>query len=470
MYRKEIILKFIKKLTFAFLLVSLCVTTGFSRDQHKKKLPIGAYISQAKIEIISGDPERLRAAIDYLNDLFEFYGPQAEALFWMGQIEVDFINKTSNPKDKLPHVERFIDYTDSLKICCDKDNKKVKSKYKKNCDEYITKADSTIVEFWRTFYNDAVNQMNSIKDKQDEITANEADSSYAEKLQAELDTVVMNSDANYNLCIALDPNDVREYVGLGSLYEKVKNYEKAIEWLVKGLDHTEDRDQLLLPVSYNYFNIGNYVGAIPYLKEYVDRHPDDTTNMGYLVICYNNKKSFDSAFIYNEKILEIAPNNTEALNSVGHFYGQLSRDANDSASVYRDADNEAKVKEWNQTRSDYLDSALVYYKKSLAVNPDDKMINELFATYSYIQQNFEDAVVGFKKLSELDPSQNEIWRSLGDCYIQTKEFANAAKAYEKAVEIKPDDKAVWEQLVSLYTELKMPKEKAAAQKKVDALK
>ena len=82
-----------------------------------RKLPVGAYIKSAKIEILSGEIERYQNAIILLDSLFIHYGPHAEGIYWMGQIEVDYIDRAASPMEKKPHVERFKSFTDSLHIC-----------------------------------------------------------------------------------------------------------------------------------------------------------------------------------------------------------------------------------------------------------------------------------------------------------------------------------------------------------------
>ena len=191
------------------------------------------------------------------------------------------------------------------------------------------------------------------------------------------------------------------YVGLGLLYEKVNNYEKAIEWLDKGLPYAKDSATILIQIAYDYINMGDYKSPIPYMKQYITLRPTDTLTMGNLVICYNNNQMFDSAFAVNQQILEVSPENFDALKSLGLYFGQQSRDANDSATVY--AENETEKAKWNDIKNVGIDSAITYFSKALAANPNDVMVNELYGTYTYIRGNFEEAAKAFQTLAELQP-------------------------------------------------------------------
>ncbi|KAA3632412.1 MAG: tetratricopeptide repeat protein [Calditrichaeota bacterium] len=455
-------MKFWKSITITAL--ALLFIIGSQADA--RKLPVGAYIKSAKIEILSGDLERYQNAIILLDSLFLNYGPHAEGIFWMGQIEVDYIDRAPSPAEKKPHVERFQLFTDSLHFCCDKENKDVKKKYKKDCDEFIEKSDSIAVKYWREFYNSAVEQMKTITSLNEDIS-NEVDTAIIERFKNDIQLNVDSAATNFELCLILDSAKEETYAGLGLLFEKAGDYEKAIEWRDKGLPYTSDKATALIQIAYSYINMGDYKSPIPYMKEYIDLRPEDTLTMSNLVICYNNNQMYDSAYAINQRILTVAPDNFDALKSLGLYFGQISRDANDSAAFY--AENPTEKEIWSELKNQGIDSAITYFEKALESNPDDAMVNELFGTYTYIKGDFEKSSRAFKKLAELKPSVPDFWTSLGDCYIQLKNFEDATSAYEKTVELTPDNKAVWEQLVDLYSELGRTADKAAAEKKVKSL-
>ncbi len=470
---KEFILKLLRNIAIVALLLAM---VPFAVDAKKaRKLPMGAYIKSAKIHILSGDLKRYVTAIAMLDSLFMHYGPTAEAIQLRGSIEVDYIDRAVNLEEKMLHVSTLVAYMDSLNVACDKDNKDVKKKYKKGCDNLIKKNDSLVVNYWREFYNNGINFMNAndistnVTSIQEDIAV-ETDSSLIEQFKLSLQAHADSSIANFELCIVLNPTDVRAYVGMRSLFDKLKDHENAIKALVRGLDYAEDRATLLQTISYDFINMGDYGGAIPYMREYTDLRPDDVLTLGNLGICFRNQKMFDSAFAVSQRVLAVDPVNVEALKSTGHHFRKVFIDAADSARSYSDAENDAEAKKWTQVKDDYIDTTLAYYKRVIDVDPKNEQIQYLYATYNYIISNWELAISAFKAASEINPNESDYWKSLGDCYIQTKDYANSAAAYEKVIEIKPKDKDVWEQLVSLYSELKQPKDKANAQKQFDALK
>ena len=78
-------MKITAKLTIIAVTVLCLAATSFAGKKNRK-LTVGAYISSAKIEIVSGEMERYETAIVYLDSLFKNYGPHAEGLHLMSQI------------------------------------------------------------------------------------------------------------------------------------------------------------------------------------------------------------------------------------------------------------------------------------------------------------------------------------------------------------------------------------------------
>ena len=229
------------------------------------KKPVGAYISGAKIEVISGDEERYETALMYLDSVRHFYGPVAEAIYWQTKINIDFMEKRSNLKEKLPYAEKFVAYRDSLHLCCESDD--IKKKYKKKCKDLTKEIDSTGSYFWKVYYNAGVEQIGEL-DELSKSVAQAEDSSekvfYVERLAAQTDSC----KDNMTLAILMDSTDARTYMGLATVYEKNLDYEKSVEYLERALDKTDDRTTPLLQLAYNYIYMEDYAGAIPHFKEY----------------------------------------------------------------------------------------------------------------------------------------------------------------------------------------------------------
>jgi len=427
-----------------------------------RKLQPGAAISSAKIEILSGEEERINTAIALLDSLFMNWGPHAEGLYWMTQIQVDLMKKRSDLKEKLPYVQRMVAYSDSLKMCCE--NKDVKSKYKKKCDNYIEEIDSLRVLFWREYYNAGVAQITEVGNLMADI-ALESDSSALAFYQKRLDAQLDSCKDNMMLAIAIDSSDARTYVGLASAYEKTQDFATSREWLMKALDKTENRNEILIQIAYNAIQSNEYCEAIPYFKEYVDNITADDAVMSNpenipsvvgtmynLTICYNNCERYDEAYAMSQTILTYDPENGDVLQGAGRYHNQMARSANDSANVYKETDQE-KFDYWSAQKEMRFDSARGFLKQAFEAFPDNKDYADEYGVTCAILRKFDEAAVAFARISELDPADARNWTSLGDCYLSIQKFDDAAQAYEKAVELDPDNKNVMQTLRDLHYQL-----------------
>jgi len=433
-----------------------------------RKLPPSAYVKSAKIEILSGDPERYKLAVALLDSLFMFYGPHAEGLDLMGKIMVDGMENAANPIDKQPYVVKMVAYFDSLRACCG--NKDIKEKFRKNCDKVTELADSTEVKYWREYYNLGIEQLNYVQELAAELeteTDSSARSFTIEARDANIDSCI----ANFNLAIMIDSRNYQPYVATGNAYEYKKDFPVAIDWLSRGLDKVTDREKLLLPIAYDNIRLDKYCEAIPFLKEYTDIVPVDSSLdvLKHLSSCYNNCKNYDSAAAVYAIILQHDPENTEILTSMGRFYNQIARSASDSGREARKAEDEANTELWLGKQQDAIDSSINYFRKVFELKPDDIFAAEEYGMVSAIRGNYEDAVVAYTTLTELEPEKVQNWTSLGDFFIYLKDFEKAIPAYEKVVELDPANKPTWERLRDLYLETRQKAKQAEAEKKIAEL-
>ncbi len=466
--RLEDNLKLTAKLTLILALL-LCLGGSSFAGKKDRKLTVGAYLSTAKIEIISGDPERRETAVAYLDSLFLHYGPHAEGLKLMAQIQVDYITDAADPKEKLKYVEKLVAYVDSLHVCCE--DKKIKDKYRKDCDKHVEFVDSLKQLYWRDFYNTGIEKLQFLTDYQAEIAA-APDSfyraDYEQRSAATLDTLV----TIMQMVSLLNSQDHRAYLGLSSAYEKVGDFEKAIEWLDKGVAYVteEEKPGMLLRLAYMNIQNNDFGGAIPYFKQYVELVPDDTVNMGNLAICYNNVGYYDSAAAVNLRILEIDPASRDALINMGRYHNQRAREATDSSTEARKRGDEEAAQFWTAKRDEEFDSSLVYFKSAVENYPDDIESLEQYATIVGLRSMYAEAAVTFRKLADLEPSSAEYARAAGDFYLRNQKFDDAIVEYERTVQRDPGDKDTWERLADLYDNNGDTQKATAAKKKVEELK
>ena len=444
--------------------VFVCGSAGAQRGG--RKLPVSAYLKTAKIEILSGEPERYEYAVAMLDSLFMHYGPHAEGLYLMGQIMVDGIETTSNLEAKGAYLEKMVAYFDSLRICCT--NKKIKQSYKKDCEKLVTIADSLSIKYWRQFFNNGIKQLGFAEELQKDLES-VTDSSTGSFIEEGLKANVDSSIENVKLSIVAIADSVRPYLIIDKAYGMKGEYQSGIEWLRKGFDKSDDPAIIQLSIAYDYIMLKDYCGAIPYYRDYLANAPEDIGTLKNLSICYNNCGMYDSAVAVFYNILTVEPENTDVMSSIGRYHNTLARAASDSTSKYQQENNDEMVKTWADKKQAAFDSSRVYFRRAFEIKPD-ALTAEQYGLVCALLGDYEEATIGFRKLTELEPQRADNWTSLGDCHLSLKQFEDAASAYEKVVELEPDNIRVWEHLKDLYFETKQNAKHAEAEKKLKELK
>jgi tetratricopeptide (TPR) repeat protein len=458
-------LKAVSKILIAAL--TALVAGNMAWGQQVRKLPVGAYIKSAKIEILSGDIERYQTAIALLDSLFMHYGPHAEGLSLMGRIMVDFVEKTPSPEDKAPFLEKMVAYFDSLHMCCA--NKKIKKSYRDDCEKFITLADSTAIKYWRQFFNIGVNQFSTAEHLRKDLQ-NQTDTATISRMERDFQASVDSAILNMKLAVIAIPDSARTYLIIDKAYGLKGEFQVGIEWLRKGLEKSGDSNIIIPSIAYDYIQMNDYCGAIPYYKAHANKHPDDVATLTNLAICYHNCEMYDSAASVYRKVIALAPENADMYFNLGSYYNIEAGRASDSAAQYQAEKNEKLAATWRQKREEAFDSARVYFKRAFELNPDDASAAELYGVVSVLRGNCEEAIKGFNKAVELQPQQVESWISLGDCHLSLKQFDDAIAAYEKVVELNPRDIRVWEHLKDLYFETGQKTKLAETEKKLAELK
>ena len=113
-----------------------------------------------------------------------------------------------------------------------------------------------------------------------------------------------------------------------------------------------------------------------------------------------------------QRVLEISPENPEALNYIGYTWAELNIN---------------------------LEQARNYIRKALELKPDNGFIRDSLGWVEFRLGNFESALLELQEALKLEPNDPNIYSHLGDVYRALKRPADARKAYLKAVEIFDDE-------------------------------
>jgi Flp pilus assembly protein TadD len=184
--------------------------------------------------------------------------------------------------------------------------------------------------------------------------------------------------------------------------------------------------------------------AVPILKEYLEKTPDNAAVQFTLGKAYINTKQFDLAIPPLQKALALKPDQSGAHFYLGIAYSQMGQDAEalkefeaeipispNQESAYSNA---AAIYE----KQGNLDKALEYYKKAAEIAPNRP---ELHASMASIYEKKGDqaaAQAEYKALGEADPAHAAVtWFNIGAIAKNSDRNDEAVKAFQKAVELDP---------------------------------
>ena len=448
---KEDMLKMTVRTISAVLACVLIAGSAIAAPKARKLNP-DAYIKTAKIEISNLDTTRFTYAEVMLDSLLIYYGPYAEGYYWIARMKIHMNELTGDPKKKKPYVTSMVLYADSLhQVCADT---KAKLNNRKGCDKFVSELDSIKVFYWRTFYNNGVDQLKQITEQAANLLTETDSTAIVEARKI----ISQNTDScldNMELAIILDPGDARPYVGIANAYEKQDSLVQSTHWLIKGLERAtgDDRLPLVQQLAISNGQGGRFCEAIKYFREWVSLIPRDTnalTTMANLAICYNSCDKSDSAILTFREVLAIQPNDLNALTGIGKYFRQMAGWAGDSAGVYEALKNDAVAKSWRDIRKQRYDSSKVYMKQVFDSSPQDLLVAEEYGLICYLVSDFQSATAAFTRVTGLDATNAGAWTTLGDCQVYLKKWKDAIAAYERAIATDPDNKLVLQQLSSLY--------------------
>ena len=184
--------------------------------------------------------------------------------------------------------------------------------------------------------------------------------------------------------------------------------------------------------------------AIPILKDYVEKNPNNAPVQFTLGKAYILTKQYEEAIPPLTKALEL-----NASQGGAHFYrgiahNQMGRDDEAIreflAEIPINPDQDAT---YSNLASIYekqgkLDEALEYYKKAAEINPQRPELHASMAEIYEKKGNQAMAEVEYKALADVDPANAAVtWYNIGAIAKNNDKNADAVKAFKKAVELDP---------------------------------
>lgn len=450
----------------AVLLVTVLLVPLAKSEENRDLWPLSTFIQSAKIQYQHVYKKtRLREdlywSIDLLRDASGRFGHVPQVYFMLGSFFAEI--------NALDTMSAYFDST--MTYCADTT---VDKKYRKNCykkDNYEKTIADFRLKYWEESYNDAVEYLNQY----DTIVAQLERAVDEDSIRSLDSTKAVAFDLclhNFEQAVMVKPEESKSLGGIGILYQRENQNEKAVEYYKKALKLDGESADGVSRIAYAYITIPDWDSSIVWFEKLLEHDSTNTSALINLSVCYSSINDYDKSYEYIEKLLELEPNNTQSLFNAGQYWFLQMQDAAAAMADVSDSlpDAKTKKKEMEELTAKHRDKAAGYFERILEVNPEDIDALKRLGILYLLGQKLEDAAAVFAKNAEVSPNDNDALDYLGRTYIQMGDFKRAVEPYEKLLENDPGNLDAWERIEELYRYTDQPDKAENAKVKIEELK
>jgi Flp pilus assembly protein TadD len=183
------------------------------------------------------------------------------------------------------------------------------------------------------------------------------------------------------------------------------------------------------------FNAGRYDNALKLAKESTEKYPNNAEAWFLLGQIYGKKSMFKEMTDAFDQSLKIGTTYQDKIKNERLYYFQTKY--NDAVSKYNAF---TKVEDQSSDKAKkVLQNAIVDFKHSIEITPNDYSSHRLIAVANNILNNEDEALLYYIKLTELYPDTVSSWLDLGIFHYNKRDFEKAIVSLKKAVKIDPQN-------------------------------
>ena len=227
---------------------------------------------------------------------------------------------------------------------------------------------------------------------------------YAEAKDAEASGNTADAITKYESILKVAPKLAPAYNNLGSLYLRQREYEKAIAVLEKGLKLDPKMPSASALLGMALYESGDYQRALPTLEAALRANPKDSNVEMTLANDLAKLGQPEAAAGHYQQVAHRDPKNQEAWYQLGKIYMQLSEEA---------------------------------LLKLQQIDPNSVLVHEVSGEIMQSMNNYDGAIIEFKKAVEMAPQQPGTHFKLGDAYWSISQWDSATKEFQAELENDP---------------------------------
>jgi len=234
----------------------------------------------------------------------------------------------------------------------------------------------------------------------------------------------------------------------GFFLKHVRQYDQAVKNYEKAAKNTPNAEDFYIKAGDAAFKNKNLDYAVDAYKKAIELNPSNSTAILKLTTLLqdNCEDRADELIECYNRLLRTNEGNARLYYDLGNLY--LKTDDRFSAlNAFKLA---LEIEENNPffmnsyayvlIQLKHYDEALIYYKKAIKINPDNKWTSIVCqaqgAIYHQIKGNYEAALTSYEMATVLDPENHDSYYSMGEIYQDMGEYEDAIENYCRSLKIK----------------------------------
>ena len=260
--------------------------------------------------------------------------------------------------------------------------------------------------------------------------------------------------------LKIDPNSANQavYIWLGTAYQSLKSYEKALEYYNTYKNLGYGTSSIHQRIGMCYYDMGNYKTAAEHFSV-VDKslNPKDLlVNYEYLTYCYYHLKSYEKTYNANKKYIQFGIENDiitkESLMRAYSNQADIAKHLNDYESMYSNLKSAKEINErywlvrnnlceYYMITKDY-EKALEEIEYAIRLAPELPETHDTMGDLQVKMGNYDEAIDNYLRAIEKDSTFSDGYLHLALVYEKQSE-KDHIEYYIKAAELGNEDANIW---------------------------
>jgi TonB family protein len=227
--------------------------------------------------------------------------------------------------------------------------------------------------------------------------------------------------------VAANPNSPDAHVTLGQAYAEDNKYEDAVKEFKEALWLKPEHKPAYLALGSVYRQMNHPDDEIANYKEALTHFPRAEDLLERLVQALVQDRRFAEAVDNQNLIVQLRPDDVNALNSLGSYNLQLAR----------------------------FDDAIAAFKKAVAIRPDFALAHHYMGWANVRREHFEEALSAYAQAVKVQPEYAQAYRVYSDMasvYIRLHRYDEAEAALKRSLEIRPMNPDAYRMTATIYHE------------------